>query len=394
MRWALAMMLVTALGCGKDAGSPWDMALGGGTEREVEVAFGEGRAAVLVDGKALTVVDEASGSVLWRDDLAAAVPRAPAWVAAQSGWLTVDADGVATLRDGKNGTERWRLETGKHGFGPVLVDGSRAYFGAGRELVALDLDARGVAWARALSERWPVSARPTLDGHHLYMEVGEDIVAIEAATGAVAWRHSTSSYAGRAWSRPVAVAGGKVLAGTTTKAFVALAEGDGKALWSATPGPRTFSDVVDAAALVAGDRVLGLRRHHPPHRGARRTVERQRAAPGMCQTRRRRYRVDPGFATLALPRPGRRRAAARRRSPVGRRGRRAARLRRVRRRARDARDGRRGRGRSAAGGGVGGGGLPRRRHATLPRAVALIAARGGRPSGGRALGGARVDEAR
>lgn len=252
-RRLLVVMFLAASACGRGGGAAWDVALGAGGG-DVEVARGGDALAVLVGGQHLLVHDVATGARVWERDLGAHTST-PAWVAAQAGWLCGRSDGRFALLDGATGAERWAMETKAAWPGSALVDGATAYVGGGSSLFALDLERRAVRWQTPLSERWSVGAPPVKADGRVYLEVGEDIVAVDAASGAVAWRHATSTYAGREWTEPVAVADGKVLAGTTTKAFIALGAADGAPRWSATPGSRTFGDAVHAAALVAGDRV-------------------------------------------------------------------------------------------------------------------------------------------
>ncbi|MCA1819832.1 MAG: PQQ-binding-like beta-propeller repeat protein, partial [Halobacteriales archaeon] len=168
-------------------------------------AVAEGRVYVGTWAKSMYALDEATGQVVWRTTLPAAVD------------------------------------------GSAAVDGGLVFVAAKESLYALRADTGAIAWSRAFSGHlW---ASPIVQGGDLFMGVDADrgyLAKLAPATGAVAWQVATTPQAGagaRVWASPLAPAGsGLVVIGTspgtdtgqpsTMDSLIALDRADGHVVWS------------------------------------------------------------------------------------------------------------------------------------------------------------------
>jgi outer membrane protein assembly factor BamB len=152
-----------------------------------------------------------------------------------------DADGTVWAIDPETGSARWKVESGIAGAVPPVFDGDRVIV-AGQGLAVLDAARGAVLWsvpAAAAASAAPVPSGPCL----LVPEEGGTLRCREPGTGDSVW---TWAAGGPIYASPVVDADGRVLMGTTSRAFVALRLQDGRRRWRWKLG----ADVRTGAALL------------------------------------------------------------------------------------------------------------------------------------------------
>jgi outer membrane protein assembly factor BamB len=135
------------------------------------------------------------------------------------------------------------------------VEGDVLYCGAGEEVYAIDLVRKEVQWSVRLEEEAEVWAKPVVHDGRVFVEAGTHIFALAAATGEKLWAYETTSYAGGNFYHPVAVSGGRVLAGSPTKNILAVDEDDGEERWSKPGAEGTWNDRLVVEPYVHAGRV-------------------------------------------------------------------------------------------------------------------------------------------
>jgi len=184
----------------------------------------------------LRALDLASGTSRWR------VADRPGVLAARPGLLVArEADGTVWAIDPETGSARWKASSGITGTVPPVFDGDRVVI-AGLGVAVLDAARGGVLWSvpeTAVASAAPVASGPCL----LVPEEGGTLRCREPGTGNSIW---TFAAGGPLYASPVVDLDGRVLMGTTNRAFVALRLQDGRRRWRWKLG----ADVRTRAALL------------------------------------------------------------------------------------------------------------------------------------------------
>jgi outer membrane protein assembly factor BamB len=188
--------------------------------------------------RALQLTD---GTSRWRLD------ARPGMLAARPGLLVSRrADGTVTALDPRSGATRWTVETGIAGTLPPVFDGDRLVV-AGAGVAVLRADTGAAVWSQPGPPA--VTAPPTPAGPCLLIaEEGGTLRCRESGTGNSVW---TWAAGGPLLAAPVVDGEGRVMVGTTARAFVALRLENGSRKWRWKLG----ADVQRSAALLE-DRVV------------------------------------------------------------------------------------------------------------------------------------------
>jgi outer membrane protein assembly factor BamB len=166
-------------------------------------------------------LDLARGSLIWR------VAGRPGVLAAREGLLVARGpDGTVWAIDPETGSARWKAESGVAGTLPPVFDGDRVIV-AGKGLAVLDAARGAVLWsvpADAVSTAPPVPSGRCL----LVPEESGTLRCRAPGTGSSVW---TWAAGGPLYASPVVDSDGRILLGTSSRAFVALSSEDGHRQW-------------------------------------------------------------------------------------------------------------------------------------------------------------------
>src|SRR5262245_23302896 len=188
----------------------------------------------------LRALDIAGGALQWR------VPGRPGYLAARPGLLVArEEDGTIWAIDPETGSARWKVESGIAGTLPPVFDGDRVVV-AGQGLAMLDAGRGAVLW----SVPDAVATAPVVPSARclLVPEEGGTLRCRAPGTGTSVW---TWAAGGTPYASPVVDADGRILLGTSSRAFVALSPEDGDRQWRWKLG----ADVRTRAAVL-GDQVV------------------------------------------------------------------------------------------------------------------------------------------
>jgi outer membrane protein assembly factor BamB len=196
----------------------------------------------------LYAIDRTSGELQWKFQTDGQVHATPA---VRDGLAFVaGCDGAFRAITIADGSEAYQVFIGSYtGASPLMV-GNRAYFGTYEyEVLAIDLDARDVAWRYST----PGREFPFYSSAALYEDTvilgGRDkfVHALDAETGEARWTFETRA---RVDSSPV-VSGGLVYVGSSDRRFYVLDANTGEEVWTFDTGA-----AVTASPGVASGRVV------------------------------------------------------------------------------------------------------------------------------------------
>lgn len=216
-----------------------------------KVVFGSG-----LGGNAVVCADAKTGAILWKSPVAHPAFGAPTVVDGKvliglgNGIFTrsdpnpVGAVVALALADGK---PLWTLPTGDVVLGAVAVEGGRGYAGS-RDGALYVFDVKDGKLLQKAAIGAPIVSSPALTADAAYFTTNEGkLVCLDRASSKLRWSHPLRSIV---ISSPV-VAAGKLLVGSSSKGFFAIAEGSGEEElaavrpWSGAgggPGRRGWAD--------------------------------------------------------------------------------------------------------------------------------------------------------
>jgi outer membrane protein assembly factor BamB len=251
VRAALPLLLIALAGCaGRGRVVPpapvfplanvWTVPLEGAIDGDL-ATDGERLFVALRDGR-LRAIDPVSGAQLWE------VTGRSGRIAAAPGVLVVgQPDGTVWGIDAGTGSALWKAATGiAGGTGPVL--GGDLVLWAGSGMAAIERASGKLLWVAG--DGALASALPVRDGDRILIGERDGTLRCRSATdGRTLWSRPLG---GPVLADPIVDDKGRVLVGTTARAFVALkGRGDGKRLWRWKLG----ADVQTPAAVL-GKRVF------------------------------------------------------------------------------------------------------------------------------------------
>ena len=178
-------------------------------------------------------LDVLNGSPFWT------APVGPGRLAAAPGVLALlQADGTLIGLDPATGASRWKSASGIQGALPPTIDADRVLV-AGAGLAAVEAATGRILWKA--DEPDAIVAAPAASGSCLLsLEANSVVRCRERATGTTRW---TISIAAPVLAAPIMDDRGRVLVGTTARAFLAVRAEDGKPRWRWKLG----ADVRDSA---------------------------------------------------------------------------------------------------------------------------------------------------
>jgi outer membrane protein assembly factor BamB len=218
----------------------WSVPLEGAIEGEL-ASDGERIFVALKDGR-VRAFDAATGAPLWE------VPGRPGRIAATPGSLVLgQADGILWGIDPTSGSALWKTSTGI-GTSPGPVLAQDLVILAGQGVAAVDGASGKLLWT--VQDGAEASALPARDGDRIVVGEKDGTLRCRSATnGSTLWVRPTG---GPVLANPVFDDRGRVLVGTTARAFLVLkVRDDGKQAWRWRLG----ADVQTPAAHL-GERVF------------------------------------------------------------------------------------------------------------------------------------------